>query len=119
KAPNVPYANAQIEAHCIDGYDAAVEPRESSPLTCDELGRFTWWLPQPGAGVVLRFAGAMPKHGGSDETVRVLRGDQPPQNVEFYVYPLDVVVTGTVRDLAGEAIEGAWVRGPSGLIACE
>lgn len=119
KGAQQPYPQAVIEVHCVAGYDEKAEPAESTQLTCDAQGEFEWWLPRPQSGVVLRFAGAMPKHGGLGETVLVPLGEEPPIDIEFYVYPLDLAVTGVVTNLAGTPLAGAWVSTAAGRVLCE
>lgn len=117
-APGVPHAGARIAAQLFVGSQVEGEPLRSDELECDAQGRFAWPLPSPDRSLALRFAGAMADHGGWPETRLVAKGDPAPQDVEFYVYPLDRVVLGKVSDREGRPIAGAWLRHSRERVQC-
>ena len=101
----------EVQALMWSGYDTDVPALIEETLTSDAEGRIAWPLSAPRGTVALRWNPARGDAVGYGDSAVVPLGEAPPQELEVHVYPLDVTVTGTVRDERGEAIAGAVVRG--------
>lgn len=99
-----------IQAGVHAGSERTGELLREATLISDAEGRFEWSLPAPDETVTIVVESESEAHSSGVASAVVARGEPAPQNLRFWIFPLDCHVEGTVRDNSGNPVSGAEVR---------
>lgn len=100
----------RIRAILHDGYDAECPILEETVLTSAPDGVITWRRAPP-AGAVYVLMEPETKGVGYGDARLVLKGKDPPQDLEITLFRWTTPFSGVVRNETGEPLPGALVRG--------
>lgn len=100
----------RVRAFLHDGYDLECPVLEETVLISEADGALSWPRDPPADAVYVLLEPEAKGVGYGDARL-ILKGTDPPQDLEVVVFRWTTPVSGVVRNEAGEPIAGARVRG--------
>ncbi|MEW6073209.1 MAG: carboxypeptidase-like regulatory domain-containing protein [Planctomycetota bacterium] len=101
---------AALRSRLYRGLDTEAESAAEAALAADGQGRFAWEIDPPAGGVTLVVSAAADRCSRARAEAVVPEGKAPPRDLRVEIHRPDLVVAGTVRDVAGAPVAGARVR---------
>ena len=108
-AEETPRGEVDLRARLWKGYEALGEPDLEEELTSEANGSFAWMPPRPDGPFCVRVDPVDDAYHGYGDMAVVI-ADEAPAVLAVRVYPIDVSLTGFVRDPDGQPIAGATVK---------